>query len=709
MEPTDTGDGTDPAWTVAVDGDRRPERVAETLLTLADGRFGTRGAREEDGAGGAPLTLAAGVYDGAAVPTLLPGPVWTGLRVASPDHRDRWRLDLRAGVLHREWAAGGATLRSLRFASLARPGVVGLRAEGPAGVLGAGPPLLAPGGPAPAATGAADPPSFRQGRIGDAVWASTRARGGGGGITAAAGQRASGGPTRVVERLAVYLADPDQAPAPQAAVEALRAAEAVGFDRLLAEHRAAWAARWADAEVAIKGDPDAELAVRFALFHLLASVAGDGEAAVGARGLSGPVYLGHVFWDSDVFVLPVLAAVHPPAARAMLEYRIRRLPAAQRLAAASGRAGARFPWESAADGGEVTPTTMLDPLGRLMRIHTGELEEHIVADVPWAACRYADWTGDAAFLDGPGRELLVETARYWASRVRLDQAGRAHIDDVIGPDEYHVDVDDNAFTNVMARWNLRRAAALAEGDGGRLGEEARQWRWLGDALVDGYDPATGRYQQFAGFDQLEPLLVEKLGRPPLAADLLLGRERVGRTQIIKQADVLMLHLLVPEETAPGSLAPNLAWYGPRTTHGSSLSPAVHAALLARAGEPDQALELFRLAARLDLDDLTGTTAGGLHMATFGGVWQALAHGFLGLRPSGEALGVDPRLPAAWDEVTLRLRFHGHGVRVRAGHDRLDLATDGPVRVEVGGLPARTVAPPGASWRRAGPAWEPTPA
>jgi trehalose/maltose hydrolase-like predicted phosphorylase len=172
--------------------------------------------------------------------------------------------------------------------------------------------------------------------------------------------------------------------------------------------------------------------------------------------------------------------------------------------------------------------------------------------------------------------------------------------------------------------------------------------------------------------------------------------------------VLMLHLLVPEETAPGSLAPNLAWYGPRTAHGSSLSPAVHAALLARAGEPDRALELFRLASRLDLDDLTGTTAGGLHVATFGGVWQALAHGFLGLRPSGEALGVDPRLPTAWDGVTLRLRFHGHGVRVQAGHDRLDLAVDGPVQVEVPGLPARTVTPPGASWRRAGPAWEPLP-
>jgi trehalose/maltose hydrolase-like predicted phosphorylase len=702
MEPTTAGDGTDPAWTVAVDGDPHPELVAETLLTLADGRFGTRGAREEDGAGATPPTLAAGVYDGAEVPTLLPGPVWTGLRVASPDHADRRRLDLRAGVLHREWAAGGATVRSLRFASLARPGVAGLRAEGPAAVLAAGPALLPPGA-APAAAGAAEVPTFTEGRVGDAAWASTRARHGGG-ITVAARQRESGGPSRVVERLAVYLADPDHAPPPDAAVEALRAAEAVGFDRLLDEHRAAWAARWADAEVAVQGDPEIELGLRFALFHLLASAADDGEAAVGARGLSGPKYLGHVFWDSDVFVLPVLAAVRPAAARAMLEYRVRRLPAARRLAAASGRAGARFPWESAADGSEVTPTTMLDPLGRVMEIHTGDLEEHIVADVPWAACRYADWTGDDDFLHGPGRDLLVETARYWASRLRLDQAGRAHIDGVIGPDEYHVAVDDNAFTNVMARWNLRRAAALVEGAGGGLAAEAREWRRLADALVDGYDPVSGRYQQFAGFDELEPLLVDELGRPPLAADLLLGRERVAATQIVKQADVLMLHLLVPEETAPGSLAPNLAFYGPRTTHGSSLSPAVHAALLARAGDPDQALELFRLACRLDLDDLTGSTAGGLHVATFGGAWQALAHGFLGLRPAGGTLGVDPRLPAAWEAVTLRLRFHGRRVRVLAGHDRLELATDGPLRVEVPGLPAGTVAPPGASWRRAGSAW-----
>src|SRR5512132_2096706 len=398
MKRADLG-RVDSPWTVTVDADARRERAAEALCSLADGRFGTRGAREEGGTGSVPLVLAAGVYhdDAGGGPTLLPGPVWTGLEAAAPDGQDRRELDLHGGVLRRAWTtADGAALHSLRFVSLARPGVVGLRAEGPPGVLCAGPALLAPGNGV----------GFEEGRHGDLVWARTRSAGGGG-ITAAACQRTRD--RSRVERLAVYLADPDHAPAPEAALERLGTVAEVGFDRLLAEHRAAWAARWADAEVAIRGDPDAERAVRFALFHLLASTAAEGEAAVGARGLTGPAYAAHVFWDADVFVLPVLAAVHPPAARAMLEYRIRRLPAARCLAAAGRRAGARFPWESGADGGEVTPEWATDRQGRRVRIRTGELEDHIVADVPWAACRYADWTGDNSFLEGPGRALLLDT------------------------------------------------------------------------------------------------------------------------------------------------------------------------------------------------------------------------------------------------------------------------------------------------------------
>ncbi len=145
-----------------------------------------------------------------------------------------------------------------------------------------------------------------------------------------------------------------------------------------------------------------QLAIRLAMFHLMASVADSGEAAVGARGLTGTGYRGHVFWDADVFVLPFLAATHPPAARAMLEYRVRRLPAAMDAAKALGRAGARFPWESARTGRDVTPTSARDRQGRIVPIRTGRLEEHIVADVAWAACCYVDWSGDEEFAQRAG-------------------------------------------------------------------------------------------------------------------------------------------------------------------------------------------------------------------------------------------------------------------------------------------------------------------
>jgi trehalose/maltose hydrolase-like predicted phosphorylase len=241
----------------------------------------------------------------------------------------------------------------------------------------------------------------------------------------------------------------------------LSTAEDLGFGRLLAEHRAAWAARWEMADAQIPDDPAAQLAVRFALFQLWNNAVGPRELALGARGLSGAGYAGHVFWDADVFVLPALVSICPPAATAMIRYRLRRLKAARARARAGGWQGARFPWESAASGEDVTPPTGVLG-GRPVPILTGQLEEHVTADVAWAAARYAEWAGqkDRAVLP-----LLLETARYWASRCRIDDTGAAHIDGVIGPDEYHERVDDNAYTNVMARWNLRGAADAADSAG----------------------------------------------------------------------------------------------------------------------------------------------------------------------------------------------------------------------------------------------------
>jgi trehalose/maltose hydrolase-like predicted phosphorylase len=658
----------DPAWVIPLPTTRAKERVAEALGALGNGFVGTRGSREEDGQGTAPLFLVNGVYtqDG----HLLPGPNWTGLERPGVDrrHSEQRLLDLRGGTLVR-FGNEGSGGRSMRFVSVSSPHALALRAEAPEAHLQPGDPLRPPRDVADF-EGEEHGCMFgaRTGRAGAEIAVAARDR-----VVTTAGRR-------VVERLAAWVVAPTGKNRLGDAYDRLAQVEAMGFDTLLAEHRAAWACRWDDAEVVIEGDPEAELAARFAVFHLLNAAADTGEAAVGARGLTGNAYAGHVFWDADVFVLPVLTAIRPAAARAMLEYRIRRLPAARAAAEDQGLCGARFPWESAGDGSDVTPHLVRGQHNELIPIGTGSQEEHIVADVAWAAAHFAAWTGDTDFLARAGRELLIDTARYWASRIRTDADGNGHLNGVMGPDEYHELVDDNAYTNVMARWNLRRGAELLFRAGDT--DTAATWRALAKGLVDGWSPQRGLYEQFAGYFELEPLLMSQVAPPPVAVDVLLGAKRVAGSQLIKQADVLMLHHLVPEEVVDGSLASCMAFYEPRTAHGSSLSPAIHASLLARAGEPDRALEMFRLAVRLDLDDLTGTTAEGLHLATMGGVWHALAFGFLGVRAEGGMLAINPCLPDAWRALGLKFLFGGQPIGIRAEHDRVTIICHAPLLVRV---------------------------
>ena len=675
----------DEAWTISVRGfDPELERVHSSLLTIADGVIGTSGSPVGSHPSARPRVLAAGLYDGEGPETdLVACPVWTRLDGELPPATSFERqLDLHSGLL-RQRLGRQQDLESILFSSLACPGTAVLRAKGVRSLLETDEPLEV-----------AEGTEVEWGSVDGTMWALQHA--GAGGLAVAATERLEGDR---LERFASYVADPLRVPDPEEAVRRLGEAQRRGFDGLLSAHRQRWAERWETADIKIEGDDELQRLVRFALFHLMGSAAEAGEAAVGARGLTGPAYRGHVFWDGDVFVLPFLAATDPPAARAMLEYRLRRLGAARAAATKLGRTGARFPWESAGAGVDVTPSHAHDHSGNIVAIRTGELEEHIVADIAWAAGCYVDWSGDTDFATGPGLDLLTETARYWVSRIRLDRSGDAHIYGVIGPDEYHEPVDDNAFTNVMARWNLRRAAEVAAGlvpDA-----ERKMWLELASALVDGYDSETQVYEQFAGFNRLEPLVIAELVHRPIAADLLLGHERTLGAQVLKQADVLMLHHLVPEEVAQGSLEPNLAYYEPRTAHGSSLSPAIHAALFARAGRLGHAVEALRLACRIDVDDLTGTTAGGVHLATMGGLWQALVFGFAGVRASAHGLELDPHLPEAWGALELRVKFHGYPVRIRMEHDALEVDADPAVPVSVRGWLGRHFERRGEDWREVG--------
>ena len=678
---------SDPAWSLAVHGfDARLERVHEALLTVSDARIGTSGHPPIPHRASRARVLAS-LFDGDGPESeLLSCPIWnTVWRGGTRTRGLRRALNLHTGMLHTELVAGPITARAVVLSSLARPGIVMVRTEATDKLLDEKTPLKEPPKRSISSLGS------RKGRAWMAIEAPP------GGIAAAVTNEMPRHHNDLLtfDRLGAYRLATDSKPDIAEATRTVQEISEEGFEKLLVEHRALWGRRWEAADVRVDGDPDLQLAVRFALFHLMSSVADEGEAAVGARGLSGEAYRGHVFWDSDVFVLPFLAATHPAAARAMLEYRIRRLSAAKDAAARRGWKGARFPWESARDGYDVTPRWMRDWSGATVPIRTGELEEHIVADVAWAADHYLAWTGDEEFAEGPASELFIETARYWASRIRLDNHGRGHIEGVIGPDEYHEEVNDNAFTNVMARWNLRRAARVAGGHGEVEGDEIERWLDLADRLIDGYSPSTKLYEQFDGFFDLEPLLIkDEAVRRPVAADMLLGRERVQAAQVIKQADVLMLHHLIPEEVVPGSLEPNIEYYEPRTAHGSSLSPGIHASLLARSGRLKDAVEALQLTSRIDLDDLTGTSAGGMHLAAMGSLWQAIAFGFMGLRPAPDVLDVDPRVPPQWRSLDLTVSFRGSRVRLHAEPDRLSVAAEPPIRVRVAGAQPFSVGPEG---------------
>ncbi len=665
----------DPDWVITETGtDVLRHRITESLFTLASGGMAVRGTVEEDGTGTVPMVLAAGVYTGRGPEEhLQPGPLWGALGIAPPPAGDVRTLDLRTGVLARR----AADLASVRFASAAVPGTAAMRVEGRVGSLTPTPVLLLPEG------GDGD-----QGRDAGVDWARTGPRDAGGMAVAATQRLGRENGRRTVERLVACASNPYNPPHLDTLLAQAHRLREVGFDRALAAHRAAWAARWDRVDVEIPDDPEAQKALRFALFQLWNHTGRHDELALGARGLTGAAYAGHVFWDADVFMLPALVTIDPASARAMVLYRLNRLRAARSRADGAGRAGARFPWESASDGYDVTPTAGFLG-GRRVPVLTGSQEEHITADVAWAADFYATWTGDTSFVAGVGRPLVVESARYWTSRCSVDDRGLAHIQGVIGPDEYHESVDDNAFTNVLARWNLTRAADIVEAEFGATAETTG-WRALSRQLVDNLDPASGLYEQFSGFHQLEPLVAADIAAVPFAGDVLLGPERLARSQLIKQPDVLMLHFMLPDHVAPGSLDSNLDFYLPRTVHGSSLSPAVSASLLARAGRPDEGYDLFRVALELDLHDETGLTAAGLHLATLGGVWQAMLRGFLGARVRAGVLELDPRLPTRWERVAVRFGCLGRRVRVGVTPDQVVVETDGPLQVGLEGSGAQVV-------------------
>lgn len=460
-------------------------------------------------------------------------------------------------------------------------------------------------------------------------------------------------------------------------------------DHMLAENKKAWIENWAATDVIIEGDPEAQLAVRFSLFQLLiAAPRNDEWVSIGAKTLSGHGYRGHVFWDTDIFVLPLFIFTQPRIARNLLMYRYHNLAGARAKAIANGFEGAQFPWESAANGVEVTPRWVpqfKDPT-RLLRIWPGDIEIHITADIAYASWLYWQVSGDDDWLRDYGADLILEGAVFWGSRVEKENDGCYHLRDVIGPDEYHDHVDDNAFTNQMVAWHLQTAldilvwlhrqapakhAELTE----RLdlnAERLQHWAEVSHQMFVNKD-ADGLIEQFSGFFELNDADITVLRDPGRTQSMhtILGIEGANQSQVIKQPDVLMLQYLLRDRYSLEAIRANWDYYHPRTDHehGSSLGPATTAILACLMGDPEEGYVHFMRAAQTDLQDNRLNTKDGIHGASAGGLWQAIIFGFAGLIFKPEEYHFSPRLPAHWNRLAFALQLRGQDLWVEIQLDK----------------------------------------
>ena len=485
--------------------------------------------------------------------------------------------------------------------------------------------------------------------------------------------------------------------------EKLSVVRRLGWRGVVAEHEASWISRWDLSDVEVAGDAAAQQALRFAVYHLnSAADPSDDRVSIAARALTGDDYRGHVFWDTEIFLLPFYVLTWPEAARALLMYRFHTLDAARAKAASMGWRGALYAWESADNGAEATPPQVIAPDRRVVDVHCGDHELHISADVAYAVWQYWQATGDDGFLLDAGAEILLETGRFWSSRAQPEADGRCHIRDVIGPDEYHEHVDDNAFTNVMARWNIRRAldvAALIRDRwperwarlSSRLGledSEFKLWSDVAETIATGLDGRTGLFEQFSGFSALEEIDLAAYAGRSVPMDVVLGRERTQRSQVIKQADVVALLALLPDEFPGDMAAANFDYYNVRCGHGSSLSRAMYGLAAARLGYSDVALNYFRQTAAIDLADSHVAIDGGIHIGALGGVWLTAVFGFAGLSVQDDGITIVPQLPKRWNSLSFGIQWRGRQLKIRI--DQVEHVVDAklesgaPMRIFVGG-------------------------
>lgn len=454
------------------------------------------------------------------------------------------------------------------------------------------------------------------------------------------------------------------------------------YDTLLAKHKAAWRQLWQRIDVIIEGDTRAQPGIRYNIYQLRINASShDSRYSIAAKGLTGFGYRGHVFHDTEIFMLPFFTYVMPEIARNLLLYRYHLLPAARKKAASHGYEGAQYPWESTMNGEETTPSSIIHPeTGEVIPVLNGFIEIHITSSIAHAVWQYWRVTGDDAFMRDYGAEMLLSTAMFWASRAeKNDEHDDYEITNVIGPDEWHEHVNNNVYTNYMAKHNLQIALDILQWLKEKAPSKARDlieqlnltdqhldhWRDVARRIRILQDPRTGLFEQFEGFFKLERLNQARYKGRQDSYQGIMGLEAVQKYQMIKQADVLMLLTVLDDEFDLKTKRANWDYYYPITDHdyGSSLTPALHAILACELGLTQIAYELFMKGALVDLENLRGNTPEGIHVACSGAVWQAAILGFGQLCLTDDGYTTNPCWPSEWTRLAFTIQYRGETARI----------------------------------------------
>lgn len=458
----------------------------------------------------------------------------------------------------------------------------------------------------------------------------------------------------------------------EAATRGVRSDAADGFETLQAEQSAFWKDYWSRADIEIDGNVADQMAVRFAMFELRQNHPEDEHRSISACGITGGHYHGHVFWDTEMYMAPHYAYTEPHLQRSLLMYRYHILDQARRRAREMNGKGALYSWNSIS--GEECAIVF----------EASTAEYHLISAIAWAIYRYVSTTGDEEFLYDYGAEILFETARFWADRGAYIPAhnNRFCINVVCGPDEYGCGVNNNCYTNVMARWHLRYAAEVYDRMAGqcpdrldslarRIGlarEEINAWRAAAERMYVPYDESLGIHKQDDSFLALDPVDMSRL---PMNQDLreLFHPLNLWRMQVAKQADIVLLMFVQSHQFDTHQKRANYKFYEPLTNHGSSLSPSIHSIIATEIDEHEQAYDYFRAGAMMDLEDVKENTRGGLHAACLGGTWMAVINGFAGMRDEPQGLRFRPVLPGPWNAYRFRVRYQGRLLHVDVDAER----------------------------------------